>query len=188
MGIKPTIDITANELSGSLRAPATPRLNALAVPMPQQMATVPAPAPFTTPVTTWGAKRLANYHRALTDMTNAQSGYLRARAELSKSFVAAARAANEVAELPEICENDTQIRRINRERDYLNARTEVEQARYGLYATQQEVDKLRKPRMKKALRNNAAAIDALMKAKIDMEALGEDTRGLDETISLLQHG
>ncbi len=187
MGIKPTIDITANEMLGSVRAHGMPRPNALAVAMPHQMATVPAPVPFRTPATSWGAKRLANYHCALTDMTNAQSGYLRARAELSKSFVAAARAANEVAELPEICESDTQIRRINRERDFLNARTEVEQARYGLYATQNEVDKLRKPRIKKALRTNAAAIDALMKAKIDMEALGEDTRGLDETLHILQH-
>lgn len=56
-----------------------------------------------------------------------------------------------------------------------------------LYATQDEVDKLRKPRIKKALRNNAAAIDALMRTKVDMEALGEDTRGLDETLNILQN-
>jgi hypothetical protein len=187
MGIKPTIELTANEMSGASRVQLTPRPNALAVPMPQQMVSVPAPAPFNTPVTVWGAKRAAKYHRALTDMTDAQSGYLRARAEMAKSFVAATRAANEVAELPEICQSDTEIRRLNRERDFLNARTELEQARYGLYATQDEVDKLRKPRIKKALRNNAAAIDALMRTKVDMEALGEDTRGLDETLYILQH-
>ena len=37
-----------------------------------------------------------------------------------------------------------------RERDYLTARREVEEARYGLYATQAEVDKLRRPLLKKA--------------------------------------
>jgi hypothetical protein len=183
---KPTIEIelTANEMPGYRNAAATPRPNAMAIPMPPQMTSVPAPAPFNTPLTTWGAKRAAKYHRALTDLTNAQSGYLRSRAELAKSFVAATRAANEVAELPEICQSDTEIRRAYRERDYIAARTEVEQARYGLYATQDEVDKLRKPRIKKA--NNTAAIEALMRTKVDMEALGEDTRGLDETLHILQ--
>jgi hypothetical protein len=113
------------------------------------------------------------------------SGYLRARAELAKSFVAAARAANEVAELPEICESDTQVRRMQRERDYINARREVEEARYGLYATQDEVDKLRMPRLTKAA-HNGVAIDALMKAKIDMEALSEDTTELDQALITLQ--
>ncbi len=188
MGTKPTIDLVANELSGARPVQLTPRANALAVPMPQQMASVPAPATFNTPITTWGAKRAAKYQRALTDLTNAQSGYLRARAEMAKSFVAAARAANEVAELPEICQSDTEIRRLNRERDFLSARTEVEQARYGLYATQDEVNKLRKPRLKKMQGNNAAAIDALLRAKVDMEALGEDTRGLDETLAILKQG
>jgi hypothetical protein len=123
----------------------------------------------------------------LRDATNAQGGYLRARAELAKSFVAAARAANEVAELPEICESDMQVRRLQRERDYINARREVEEARYGLYSTQDEVDKLRRPRLKKAA-HNGVAIDALMKTKIDMEALGEDTTELDNTLVTLQRG
>jgi hypothetical protein len=188
MNFKPTIDLTANEISGAGPVQLTPRPNVMAMPMPQQMVSVPAPAPFNTPVTVWGAKRAAKYHRALTDMTNAQSEYLRSRVELSKSFIAAARAANEVAELPEICQSDTEIRRLNRERDFLTARTELEQARYGLYATQDEVNKLRKPRLKKVQGNNGAAIDALMRAKVDMEALGEDTRGLDETLAILKHG
>jgi hypothetical protein len=185
MGIKSTIELTANEVSGSSRTQLTPRPNSLAIPMPRPMVSVPAV--FNTPVTVWGAKRAATYHRALTDLTNAQSELLRARTEMSKSFVAATRAANEVAELPEICQSDTEIRRLNRERDFVTARTELEQARYGLYATQDEVDKLRKPRLTKALGNNAAAIDALMRTKVDMEALGEDTRGLDETLYILQN-
>jgi hypothetical protein len=92
-----------------------------------------------------------------------------------------------VAELPEICESDTQVRRLQRERDYINARREVEEARYGLYATQDEVDKLRRPRLKKAA-PNGVAIDALMKAKIDMEALSEDTTELDQALITLQRG
>jgi len=188
MGVnqKPTIEIelAANEMPGYRKAAVTPRPNTLAMPMPQQMTSVPAPAPFNTPMTVWGAKRATKYQKALTELTNAQSGYLRARAEMAKSYIAASRAANEVAELPEICQNDTEIRRTYRERDYIAARTEVEQARYGLYATQDEVDKLRKPRIRKA--NNTAAIEALMRTKVDMEALGEDTRGLDETLHILQ--
>jgi hypothetical protein len=161
-----------------------PRGNALTVVTPPQMASVPAP--LATPMTIWGAKRQARYYDALTAVANAQSGYLRARGELSKSFVAATRAANELAELPEICESDTQIRRLQRERDYVNARRELEEARYGLLATQDEVDKLRNPRMKKIAGNNVAAIDALMRTKVDMEAVGQDTTELDRTLSLLQ--
>ena len=179
MGLKPTIELLPPQ---SLSLP--PHSNAVTVATPPQMATVPAP--MATPSTIWGAKRQARYYGALTEVANAQSGYLRARAELAKSFVAAARAANEVGELPEICESDSQIRRLQRERDYVNARRELEEARYGMYATQDEVDKLRKPRLKKAAGGNVAAIGALMQAKVDREALGEDTTELDRTLALLR--
>ena len=178
MGIKPIIEMMPER---TLNAPT--RTNMVAVSTPSQLVTVPGP--FNIPATVWGAKRQARIFRALTDATNAHSGYLLARAELAKSFVAAVRAVNEVAELPEICESDTQIRRVQRARDYVNARRELEEARYGLYATQDEVNKLRKPRLKKAARNGAA-IDALMKAKVDMEALGEDTTELDQSLMALQ--
>ena len=151
---------------------------------PPQVATIPGP--FNLPATTWGAKRQARHLTALAEATNAHSNFLRARVDLAKSFIAAARAINEVGELPEICESDTQIRRMQRERDYVNARREREEARYGLYATQDEVDKLRRPRIKKASRNGVA-INALMKSKIDMEALGEDTTEIDRTLVALQH-
>ena len=179
MGLKPTLEIMPQR---ALTLP--PSGNAMTVATPPQMATVPAP--MATPSTLWGARRQTRYYEALTAVTNAQTGYLRARAELAKSFVAATRAANEVGDLPEICESDSQIRRLQRERDFANARRELEEARYGLYATQDEVDKLRKPRMKKIAGNNLAAIDALMKTKVDMEALGEDTSELDRTLMLLQ--
>jgi hypothetical protein len=179
MGIKPTIEMTPPR---SLSVPARGR--GVAVATPPQMVTVPAP--IATPVTAWGAKRHTRYYEALTGMTNAHSGFLRARAELAKSFVAAARAANEVAELPEICQNDTDVRRLHRERDYLDARREVEEARFGLLSTQAEVDKLRRPLLKKAAASNGAAIEALMRAKVDREALGEDTAELDHTLALLQ--
>ena len=154
---------------------------AISTPMPL----VPSAGTFNPPTTTWGARINTRYYKALTDTTNAQSGYLRARAELAQSYIATIRAVNEVSELPEMCENDTQVRRLLRERDHVNARRELEEARYGFYATQDEVDKLRKPRIKKALRN-VAAINALMKAKIDMEALGEDTTEIDQTLVVLQ--
>jgi len=179
MGIKPTIEMMPQR---SLAVPSRGR--AVAVATPPQMVTVPAP--IATPVTAWGAKRHTRYYEALTGMTNAHSGYLRARAELAKSFVAAARAANDVAELPEICGSDNEVRRLKRERDYLDARRDVEEARFGLLSTQAEVDKLRRPLLKKAAASNAAAIEALMKAKIDRETLGEDTSELDQTLALLQ--
>jgi hypothetical protein len=179
MSIKRTIEIMPQR---SLTVP--PRGRALSIPTPPEMASVPAP--ISTPLTIWGAKRRANYYDALTGMTNAHSGYLRARGELAKSFIVATRAANEVAELPEICETDTEVRRSLRERDILNARREVEEARYGLCATLGEVDRIRRPLRKKAVASNGAAIDALMKAKIDREALGEDTSELDATLLFLQ--
>jgi len=179
MGIKPTI-----EMMPQRPLTVASRGRAVAVATPPQMVTVPAP--IATPVTAWGAKRHTRYYEALTGMTNAHSNFLRARAELAKSFVAAARAANEVAELPEICENDTEVRRLLRERDHLDARREVEEARFGLLSTQAEVDKRRRPLLKKAAASNGAAIEALMRAKVDREALGEDTAELDQTLALLQ--
>jgi hypothetical protein len=186
MGIKPTIDVTASEFSAVGQVQLTPRPNGLPVAVPQERARVSPPAPFDKPRTIWGAMRAAKYHRALTELTKAQNGHARAQIEMAKSLVAAARVARELVELSEICEHDTEIRRLNRERDFLAARTDLEQARYGLYATQDEVDKLRKPRIKKPQRN-AAAIDALMRTKVDMEALGEDTAALDETLAVLQN-
>ena len=160
------------------------RSTALTVNPPAEMATVPMPVE--TPRTRWGLRRQARYYQGLTEMTNARTGYFLARAENAKAFVAAARAAHEVAELPEICENDTEVRRLRRERDVLDARRELEEARYGLLATSGEVEKLRRPLVKKASASRTAAIDALMRAKVDKEALGEDTAGLDETLELLQ--
>ncbi len=178
MGVKPTIEAIPR------RSLEVARGGNVTVATPPQMMT--APVPLAAPVTGWGAKRHTKYYEALTGMTNAHSGYLLARAELAKSFVAAARAAQEVAELPEICENDAEVRRLRRERDYLEARREVEEARFGLVSTQIEVDKLRRPLQKKAAVSSRAAVDALMKAKVDKEALGEDTSELDLTLAMLQ--
>jgi len=161
-----------------------PRGGGVSVRPPQELATVPTP--ISQPRTVWGLKRQTRFYRGLTEMTNAHSGYLLALAERSKSFVAAARAAHEVAELPEICENDTDVRRLRRERDLIDARREVEEAKYGLVATTSELDKLRRPLLKKAASSNTAAIDALMRHKVDLEALGEDTAELDETLATLQ--
>ncbi len=186
MGIKPTINLTAWELPGLGPVQAAPRLNSLPVLAQHDKVGVPAPAPSETPRTIWGTMRAAKHQRAQAELTKAQSSSLRAQAEMAKSIIAAVRVANELAELSAICENDLEIRRVNRERNYLAARTKLEQARYGLYATQDEVDKLREPRTRKGQRNNAAAIDALIRTKVDMEILGEDTTELDETLAVLQ--
>lgn len=176
---KPTIEPMNRQ---ALSVP--PRGRAVSMSPPQEMATVPMP--LSQPRTIWGLKRQTRFLRAHTEMTNAHNANLLARAELAKSFIAATRAANEVAELPEICENDTEVRRLRRERDILDARREVAEATYGLLSTTNEVDKLRRPLLKKAAASNTAAIDALMRHKVDMEALGEDTAELDETLATLQ--
>jgi len=177
MRVKPSLEILPPQTA------KLPVRTSVAPAMPPQVMTVPGSFPV--PATTWGARRQTKYYLELTGLANAQSGYLRARGELAKSFVAAARAVNEVAELPEICHNDTQVRRAGRERDYLSARREVEEAKYGLYATLNEVDKLRRPRLKKTIQHHAA-IDALMKTKVDKEALGEDTGQIDQALAELQ--
>ena len=186
MGIKPTIDLATCELPGVGRIQLAPRRNSLPVATREEKIGLPAPAPFDKPRTVWATMRAAKYHRAQAELSKAQSGLLRAQAERAESLIADARVASELTELSEICDGDMQIRRLARERDFLVARGELEQARHGLYATQDEVDKLRKPRIKKSPRNNAAAIDALVRTKVDMEFLGEDTRELDETIAVLQ--
>jgi hypothetical protein len=156
--------------------------------VPQLRIAPPAPPPTHIPGTRWGVNRAAKYRRAVTDLVQAQIEEVRARTEYSKAVVEYARAVNEVGELPEICEYDTKVRRLQRQRDDLNARTEVEQAKYGFLATQNEVDKVRRPRLKKLNGNNAVGIDALMRAKVDLDALGEDTRDLDESIAVLKQG
>ena len=178
MGIRPTIEVLPPLAS---KVPA----KSSAITMPTLANMLMVPQPCVTPKTTWGAKRQTNYYNALTALENSKSGYLRAYVEATKSSIALVRVLNEVAELPEICQNDTRIRQTQRERDYLNARRELEEARYGVLATQDEVTKLRQPKLERS-KGHPAAIEALMKAKIDREALGEDTSDLDQTLLLLQ--
>ncbi|HLL26899.1 MAG TPA: hypothetical protein VKT73_04525 [Xanthobacteraceae bacterium] len=174
MTIKPNIQVLPPEVTRM--PPGTRSLPAQVSSMPSTLAT---------PATTWGAKRQTNYVQQLTALTSAQAAYLRARADLAKAFVENVRAINEVYELPEILHNDTEIRRLGRERGYLNAKREVAEAKYGLCATLNEVDKVQRPRLKKALRHDAA-VNALMNVKVDKEALGEDTSQLDHALSELQ--
>lgn len=169
-------------LNRSMLVPLSSRQ--LTVSPPAEMASVPVPA--NQPRTLWGLRRQTRFYKGLTDMTNAHNGYLVARTELAKSYVAAARAAHEVGELPEICESDSEIRHLRRERDLIDARREVAEAEYGLTATASELEKLRRPLVKKAKASNTAAVEALMRAKVDREALGEDTADLDDTLAVLQ--
>jgi len=149
MGIKPTINLTAYELPGLEIAQLMPRPTNLPVPKSDQTTSFLAPVPVDKPRTIWGTLRTAKYHRAQAELIKAQSGYLRAQTEMAKSLVAAARVAGELSELSETYNTDAEIRQLNRERDLIAARNELEQARCGFYVTQEEVDKLRKPRVKK---------------------------------------
>lgn len=167
------------------RSLTIPQLSSgMMVSMAPQMVAVPAPP--TRPRTIWGLQRQTKYLNEQRNLTDAYSAFLRSYAEAAKSYIAAARAATEVAELPEICASDTQVRRLQRERDFVRARRELEEERYALIGVQGEVDKLRRPMVERAAATNAAAIDALLKAKVNLEALGEDTTEIDQTIAALQ--
>jgi hypothetical protein len=175
-----------NNIVPARETAATAGRSDIAVSTPANMPVVRVGGPVSATLMRWQALREAKTYRALAESTRAQTDFVNARADLARSFLATARAVSELRELPLVLEHDAHIRHVLRERDLLDARRELEEARYGLIATSGEVEKLRRPLQKKAAVSRSAAIDALMRAKVDKEALGEDTAGLDETLELLR--
>ncbi|HTV27703.1 MAG TPA: hypothetical protein VMF32_07960 [Xanthobacteraceae bacterium] len=131
----------------------------------------------------WQALREAKTYRALAESTRAQTDFVNARADLARSFQATARAVSELRELPIILEHDAQIRQAMRERDLATVLRETEEARYGLDATRDEINALRAKQRKKTAAKEQAALSALTKAKIELEALGRDTGSIDAAMA-----
>ena len=85
--------------------------------------------------------------------------------------------------MPVILEHDAQMRQAMRDRDLAMAQRETAEARYGLDATRDEIANLRAKQYKKTAVKEKAAMAALTKAKIELEALGRDTGSIDAAMA-----
>ena len=155
----------------------------IAVSTPASMPIVRVGGPVSATLMRWQALREAKTYRALAESTRAQTDFVNARADLARSFQATARAVSELRELPIILEHDAQIRQAMRERDLATVLRETEEARYGLDATRDEINALRAKQRKKTAAKEQAALSALTKAKIELEALGRDTGSIDAAMA-----
>lgn len=155
----------------------------IAVSTPANMPIVRVGGPVSATLMRWQARREANTHRALAESTRAQTDFVNARADLARSFQATARAVSELRELPIILEHDAHMRQAMRDRDLAVVLRETEEARYGLDATRDEIAGLRAKQRKRTAVKEQAAMAALTKAKIELEALGRDTGSIDAAMS-----
>jgi len=70
-----------------------------------------------------------------------------------------------------------------RDRDLAVGQRETAEARYGLDATRDEIADMRAKQRKKTVVKEKAALSALTKAKIELEALGRDTGSIDAAMA-----
>jgi len=155
----------------------------IAVSTPASMPVVRVGGPVSARLMRWQGLREAKTYRALAESTRAQTDFVNARADLARSFEATARAISELRELPIILEHDAQMRQAMRERDLAGVLRETEEARYGLDATRDEIAALRAKQRKKSDAREKAAMSALNKAKVELEALGRDTGSIDAAMA-----
>jgi hypothetical protein len=155
----------------------------IAVSTPATMPMVRIGGPINATLTRWQAEREAKTYRALAESTRAQTDFVNARADLSRSFLATARAVSELRELPVILEHDAQVRQALRDRELAVALREAAETRYGLDATRDEIAELRTKQKKKIAAKEKVALSALTKAKVELEALGRDTAAIDSAMA-----
>jgi hypothetical protein len=155
----------------------------IAVSTPANMPVVRIGGPVNATLMRWQAQREAKTYRALAESTRAQTDFVNARGDLARSFLATARAVSELRELPVILEHDAQMRQAMRDRDLAVAQRETAEARYGLDATRDEIADMRAKQRKKTVVKEKAALSALTKAKIELEALGRDTGSIDAAMA-----
>lgn len=160
----------------------------VAVSTPANMPVVRIGGPINGALMRWQAQREAKTYRALAEATRSQTDFVNARADLARTFLATARAVSELRELPVILEHDAQIRQTMRDRDLAVAQRELAEARYGLDATRDEIANLRAKQYKKTAVKEKAAMAALTKAKIELEALGRDTGSIDAAMAQVNGG
>jgi hypothetical protein len=155
----------------------------IALPPAANMPVVRVGGPINATLMRWQAQREAKTYYALTESTRAQTDFVNARADLARSFLATARAVSELRELPVVLEHDAQMRQALRERDLAMVQRETAEARYGLDATRDEIAAMRAKQRKKTQVKEQAALTALTKAKVELEALGRDTGSIDAVMS-----
>jgi hypothetical protein len=155
----------------------------IAVSTPAAMPTVRIGGPINATLIRWQAERDAKTYRSLSEATRAQSDFVNARADLARSLVATARAVSEIRELPIILEHDALVRQALRDRDLAVVQRETAEAKYGRDATLDEIAGLRAKQRKKTAAKEKPALNALTKAKVELEALGRDTSAIDSAMA-----
>jgi|SRR5579863_8258217 len=155
----------------------------IALPPAANMPVVRIGGPINATLIRWQAQREAKTYRSLTESTRAQTAFVDARADLARSFLATARAVSELRELPVVLEHDAHMRQAMRERDLATVQRETAEARYGLDATRDEIATMRAKQRKKIRPKEQAALAALTKARVELEALGRDTGSIDAVMA-----
>lgn len=155
----------------------------IAVSTPANMPLVRIGGPINGTLQRWQAEREAKTYRAIAESTRAQTDFVNARADLARSFLVTARTIAELRELPVILEHDAQFRQALRDRDLAMVQREAVEARYGLDATRDEVAQLRAKGHRKIAAKERSALNALVKAKTELEALGRDTTEIDNAMA-----
>ncbi len=155
----------------------------IAVSTPATMPTVRIGGPVNATLRRWQAAREAKTYRRMAEAERAQTEFVNARADLARSLVTTSRAVSELRELPSILEHDAQVRQAIRERELANLEREADEAKYGRDATRDEIFGLRAKQRKKVAAREQAVLNALAKAKVELEALGRDTDAIDAVMA-----
>ena len=157
----------------------------IAVSTPSIQPLVPVGGPINARLMRWSANREAKTYRAMAESTRAQTEFVNTRADLARSLVETSRVVAELRELPLILEHDAQVRQLRRHSELANAQREAAEARYGRDATSDEIAALRAKQRKKTAAKEQVALNALVKVKQELEALGRDTGAIDDVMASL---
>lgn len=159
----------------------------IAVSTPSIQALPPVGGPVNARLMRWRANREVKTYRAMAESARAQTEFVNTRADLAKSLINAARAIAELNEVPQILEHDAQMRQLRRDAELATVQRESAEARYGRDATLDEIAELRAKQRKKTAAKEKVALNALVKAKQELEAIGRDTGAIDDAMSGLAH-
>lgn len=155
----------------------------IAVSTPALQPLPPVGGPINATLMRWRAGREAKTYRRMAESTRAQTEFVNTRADLSRALVSAARAIAELNEVPVLLQHDAQVRGLRREAELATAQREAAEAKYGRDATMDEITELRAKQRKKTAAKEKVALNALVKAKQELEALGRDTGAIDDAMS-----
>lgn len=159
----------------------------LSISTPSVQPLPPVGGPINGTLMRWRARREASTYRAMAESTRAQTELVNTRADLARSLVATARAIAEYNEVPQILSHDAHVRQLRREAELATVQREADEARYGRDATRDEIATLRAKQHKKNAAKEKVALNALVKAKQELEALGRDTGAIDDAMAGIGH-